>query len=479
MQRMAITAGRLVLAGLILVSALVLVGCPDDGAPRPTLTLTAEPSEIPADGRSYTLITADTTNVPDQSSIVFGTSLGRFDEFDPETTTDYREVAGGVATIRLYAGSTPGVATVTAVVEEVLQASTTATFSGTPMPDPRNTSFTCQSENIAGFTTSGAQMECTLIVKDKGGNPLPYDALLSIVELKAEAGGFGSPLEQNADDYRDSGSVLHFEYRTGSGEQPVDVDPDDALGEPSRSKTGGTANPRDGLVTLMAVIQGSETCNGQIVDNDCSGVFDDLPEPFVDVDDDGEYTAGVDRHHVDVNGDSQYTGLNGVWDAEFPFAKSVKVLWSGPPKTDNPPTTQLLPEHADIGDGSDRQFTVTVLDANYNPPAANDGGGDMSISVDTAIMKEGSTSVKLPSTTGMTIDPSDGRVTAFLEMADSFRYRFTVADGNPDDGEVNPEDGSITIDIDGLYKGPSPMYGSGYSPDTFATVQLTATLSVD
>ena len=46
MQRMVRIVGRLVPA-LILVSSLFPIGCPDDGAPTPTMTLTAEPSEIP------------------------------------------------------------------------------------------------------------------------------------------------------------------------------------------------------------------------------------------------------------------------------------------------------------------------------------------------------------------------------------------------------------------------------------------------
>ena len=60
---------------LVLALCFVPIACQEDGPPSPTLVLSVNPAEIPADGRSFSLITATTTNVPDQSSIVFGTSL--------------------------------------------------------------------------------------------------------------------------------------------------------------------------------------------------------------------------------------------------------------------------------------------------------------------------------------------------------------------------------------------------------------------
>ncbi|NOZ85128.1 MAG: hypothetical protein GXP49_02465 [Deltaproteobacteria bacterium] len=464
------------------VFAVFFLGCSGNpGQGQVKMTLTAEPASIPADGRSFSLITASVQGAPDGSSVAFGTSLGSFDPDVADMTQDSRDLAGGIAKVKLYSGSVKGNATVTAVLEEAISKSIQVEFTATPQPDPRNIQFSCQSVNIAGFTTKGAQMECTLVVKDENSNPLPYDALIPLVELKAEAGGFSGPLEQDKDDYESSNYILHYVYKTSLGSRPVDVEPDQVLGEESRNKTGGTANPRDGLVTLLAVVKGREHCDGQIVDNECSGFFDDLPEPFVDVDDDGVYTPGVDKFLYDQDGDQKAGNGNGKWDREWPIGKWVKVLWSGPPKTDNPPVTEISPMHAKIEDCGEAEFSVQVLDENLNPPAANEGGGDLSIDVDGGSLKSGVSSLTLPSTMGMVIDDKTGKVTSFLDLHDSYRIKFFIIDSNCEgaDNDGVFEDGSVTVTISSLYKGPYPEFGSDYTPDTFDDVVLKATLSVD
>ena len=91
------------------------------------------------------------------------------------------------------------------------------------------------------------------------------------------------------------------------------------------------ANPRDGLVTVIALVAGEEG----FVDQDLDGTYDqgepfiDLGEPFVDIDDDGIRDPG--EWYEDVNEDGSYTGPNGKWDADTVLWTQARVLYTGHP----------------------------------------------------------------------------------------------------------------------------------------------------
>ena len=73
-------------------------------------------------------------------------------------------------------------------------------------------------------------------------------------------------------------------------------------------------NPRDGLVTLVAYAAGAEGFDDQNQSGtwDLGEPFDDLPEPYVDADDNGQWSPG--EWYQDVN-------ENGAWDAsQAPFS---------------------------------------------------------------------------------------------------------------------------------------------------------------
>lgn len=100
-----------------------------------------------------------------------------------------------------------------------------------------------------------------------------------------------------------------------------------------RNKDGSQIrmNPRDNLVTMIAVTSGEEAFldnnnNGQW---DADEVFADLTEPFVDSNDNG--TWDPDERFIDVNGDKRWTGKNGRWDANTLIWVQEKILWTGIP----------------------------------------------------------------------------------------------------------------------------------------------------
>jgi hypothetical protein len=90
-----------------------------------------------------------------------------------------------------------------------------------------------------------------------------------------------------------------------------------------------TNNPRDGLVTLIAVVSGEEA----FTDDNGNGRWDpgeawvDQTEPFVDANDDGTWTEG--EAFVDVNGNGAWDGKNGVWDSATKIWVQERVLWTG------------------------------------------------------------------------------------------------------------------------------------------------------
>lgn len=109
--------------------------------------------------------------------------------------------------------------------------------------------------------------------------------------------------------------------------------------DPIREKPDGTGryvnNPRDNLVSMIAVTSGEEgftdtNNNGQF---DQGEDFDDLTEPFVDNDDDGTWDAN--EKFIDVNGNREWNGKNGKWDANTLIWKQERLLWTGMPAAED------------------------------------------------------------------------------------------------------------------------------------------------
>lgn len=91
-------------------------------------------------------------------------------------------------------------------------------------------------------------------------------------------------------------------------------------------------NPRDNLVTLIAVVAGEEG----FIDKDQDGTFDkgeeeffDQTEPFVDANDNATYDP--DEKYVDTNGNGAWDGKNGEWDANTLLWRQERILWTGIP----------------------------------------------------------------------------------------------------------------------------------------------------
>jgi hypothetical protein len=237
---------------------------------------------------------------------------------------------------------------------------------------------------IAGIT-----LRCTAHLGDRNGDGVPN----ALVSFLTEAGTIG-PTETTKSDVIGDATVLH----KTSLPLPKDVDPEnftwapaqdaDHTGEylaplwmepfnwvanpaqfpqpapamnprepsrleqiPGRRNKDGSQirmNPRDNLVTMIAVTSGEEAFS----DNNNNGLYDreepftDLTEPFVDSNDNG--TWDPDERYIDVNANKKWDGKNGQHDSSTLIWVSERILWTGVPHpvdslNPSPTVSQIVP----------------------------------------------------------------------------------------------------------------------------------------
>lgn len=257
------------------------------------------------------------------------------------------------------------------------------TFAGTV---PNGRQFTFQCGELAGIGSggrhaigaydqsrnliAGVKIQCSAHAGDRNGDGVEG----ALISFMTEAGAVG-PSETSTADAVGSASILHktsyplpaevppdqFTWtpiidgtHTGNYLVPLWMEPynwvenplspgtaptlrEPRRPDPIRLKPDGSGryenNPRDNLVTMIAVTSGEEgftdsNNNGQY---DQGEVFDDLTEPFVDSNDNG--TWDPDERFIDINGNQTWDGKNDRWDANTLIWVEEKILWTGIPDT--------------------------------------------------------------------------------------------------------------------------------------------------
>ncbi len=448
----------------ILLPWALLMGCSDDAR------LSADPNEIKADGTSSATITLHDDRA-DGSSIYFDTDLGHFlDEEGYETQSLTRSLSGGTASVELFSSIRPGTATVTATTD--FGDSPTASVRFVPLrPSSRSLTFDCDSVNLGAFRepVPDLAVACHLRMQDRDGTPIDPRGLNSAdFGFVAEAGLMSPEI------FDDGYGNMYFLYRSQGGQtSPVDVDPVD--GEPSRAgDVGGTRNPRDGLVTLVAWVRGEEgfhdiNSNGMYEPSN-GETFTDSGEPFLDVDDDGEFDPGAGDLTIDLDEDGRYTPPNGVWDEDTVIWTTFKLLWTGPPhESADTSRVELEGGGREIRAGDTRAIAVDLLDRNINPLAATDDNyiniypGCYSCTVPSNY------SFYLSNSRGFEID-ADGRVRG--NLFEPQRFSMTITNTN-----TYAETENFTISVTGEAT-PGPLTSDGGYPDNvpIALADFTATL---
>ncbi|MCY1047082.1 hypothetical protein OV208_37620 [Corallococcus sp. bb12-1] len=150
-------------------------------------------------------------------------------------------------------------------------------------------------------------------------------------------------------------------------------------GEPDH----GGNNPRDMLVTIIAVTPGEEAFyDGSGASNgvkngkwDPGEWFVDLPEPFVDSNDNGQWDSGesfIDTERLDCTTGQRaepnkvWDGPNGCWDGDTQLWRATHVVYSGFSSVVGTPIVTFFPDPGaagfDIPKQGEQTFSVRVSD---------------------------------------------------------------------------------------------------------------------
>jgi hypothetical protein len=385
--------------GLLAVAAF-LGGCAE-----PSITLTAGKTQLCAGGYDKTDITAlvKISGGKKKAGVIVSFSLdgeGSFnsDSSSPLTSKDVATVADGTAVVTLYAGNNAGAdATVTASFtdnESGDSASANLTIKiVTPQPGcggaptSRSLNFYCDAVNIGALRVPmpDIAVPCHVEAATHDGQAIPAEAME--IDFLLEAGSM-----EAATDY-DGHRYFLYHPSGGSRTAPVAVTPSQDLFEPSRFDVNGKEHcPRQGLVTLVAVVRGEESwvdTNGNGQYDPGVDTFDDIAEPFLDMNDNGERDTRVDveegeaisEDYVDTNDDGLYSDANGKWDADTKIWAVTHILWTGASaieqKTGDAVATHytLSANSANIAAGGNLDVSLYLRDENMNPVAGFDGQG--------------------------------------------------------------------------------------------------------
>lgn len=245
--------------------------------------------------------------------------------FAPNARTD----SNGKVTALITSGVTIGIFKVHAKVDGVsgLEIDSPPIGIRGSKPANRNMALKCARKNIGVLVANpppgDASVGCDFKLGDRFGNPVGRS--LSVA-LKVEAGS--APAFANSIAFAPTGDNVAegtgvFSYRTTALQLPVDTDP--LPGEP----TAGARNPRDGMVNLLAYVDGEEFFN----DFNSNGLYDageqfyDQAEPFVDAND-NDVRDGVEIY-FDSNGNGRWDGPNGVWDGNTKVWATTWINYTG------------------------------------------------------------------------------------------------------------------------------------------------------
>jgi hypothetical protein len=266
--------------------------------------------------------------------------LGTIDSGDEPDTT-------GLANAWIYSGTVAGTLAVTASatadgVTSTVDLPTIAVVGA--KASGANFSIVCGPRNLPALAETDcsislvdAPFSCEALLKDRFNNVLGRSTQ---VIFASEAASVGQPAwtpdydPANTGDQQMKLGLAVEGFRTLGAGLPFDVDPDTSMSEPwvlhALDGCGPRIhNPRDGLVTVIAIADGEEAyfdANGN-GSYDVGEPFVDLGEPYVDQNDNGQYDPG--EWFLDVDGNGVWTPPNGRWDANTKIWTQTVVLYTG------------------------------------------------------------------------------------------------------------------------------------------------------
>lgn len=252
----------------------------------------------------------------------------------PITTTTHGGVVSPVVTSGTKSGTMRLIATVPSVGRSVTSSKITV-FGGPPSADR----FDLSSERLvmSGFEINGLTSQMSVVVTDRYGNPVvPGTAIYAA----CEAGRCGQ--NDQAGIPTDEAGHASFTFETAfadlvwiSGGSTV-VDFGGNVGTAHDYPTLG--DPRDGYVKIIAMVTGESGYD----DKNANGYYDagdllttQMPEPYLDVNDDGAYNDGSATSFIedfwDYNANSVWDNITGTYQARQYVWDSNTIIYNTSP----------------------------------------------------------------------------------------------------------------------------------------------------
>jgi hypothetical protein len=203
----------------------------------------------------------------------------------------------------------------------------------------RNVSIECSPRNVPALYDTDcirsridAPFKCTVTLGDRFSNLV---GIATTVKFQSEAGIVGAPPTTPMFPSDELGKATGT-IGTVGGVLPLDVFPlagEHSFSYADRCHPSGpsTHNPRDGVVSVIAMMAGEEG----FIDKNGDGAYSqgepfiDLAEPFVDSNDNGVQDPG--EFFQDLNGNNQWNPANGMWDATTTLWAETRVVYTGEP----------------------------------------------------------------------------------------------------------------------------------------------------
>ena len=295
--------------------------------------------------------------------------------------------AMGEVRANVRAGRTIGTFTVTATALSMFSVTSPTIGVRGAKASNRGFSLRCDRVNLAAYAAVTPPLpltvNCQVGLTDRYGNPIGTGTQ---VRLNSEAGVVPNNVATNP--FSPSGTAEGFGafiFNTQTATMPVDVTP--LLPNPTQFPIPLVAepsiagpivrNPRDGLVTIIAYLQGEE----DFKDDNGNGAWDtteqfiDQGEPFVDSNDNNQWDTGetfVDTPPPDggvANG--MWDGPNGSWDSNAQIWTEYRLIYTGPagtPASLSLSTRAAGGSYGTISVGTSRSMFLYAADQNLNRP---------------------------------------------------------------------------------------------------------------
>jgi len=247
----------------------------------------------------------------------------------------------GTVSVDYTAGSVVGVSAITATVGGGGPTGSYPVAVRGAKPSASGFYFRCGKTNLPVYTTT---MEyetttCTVRLSDRYGNRV---GIATPVSFAAEAGSISASVLTkpfsfaNPTDPEEGSLTVTFSSDMGNGFSPADTTPfpADATQFPkprALEPSSGSFNPRDNLVTIIAMVRGEEAFVDANLDGQYNAgeLFVDQGDPFIDSNDNNAYDSATEPRFCGGASCATYHVPNGVWDSDRTIWAPTWVAFTG------------------------------------------------------------------------------------------------------------------------------------------------------